>query len=99
MCIVAAWGETREEASYILTDTGGMKIPDELVIDQADCTDHTLPSTLEAYLQVTKMTYHCRPKFQVLKRPWTSGMYFFVHIVNKKPCQSASEFKCFFLLP
>jgi hypothetical protein len=71
-CLIAAWGESREEASYILTDTGGMKIPEELVIDRADCTDHTLPWTLEAYLQVTKMTYHSRPKFQVLKRPLTS---------------------------
>ena len=71
-CLIAAWGESREEASYILTDTGGMKIPEELVIDRADCTDHTLPWTLEPYLQVTKMTYHSRPKFQVLKRPLTS---------------------------
>ena len=67
-CLAAAWGEVGESASYVLTDTGGMKIPEKLVIDQPDGTDEVLPWTLETYLQITKKTYHCQPKFQVLKK-------------------------------
>lgn len=50
-CSAAAWGDVGESASYVLTDTGRMKIQEKLVIDQPDGTDEVLPWTLETYLQ------------------------------------------------
>lgn len=53
-----------------LGDAGGVVISDNLVIDQPDGTDKRIDWTLESYMQVTRIKYQSKARFNVLmKRP------------------------------
>ncbi len=72
-CRSAVFPETEEGAEYYLADSGGVRVENTLIIDEPDGRDRELPWTLESYLQVSRIKYQSKARFNVVKRKVSIG--------------------------
>ena len=72
-CRSAVFPEAEEGAEYYLADSGGVRVENTLIIDEPDGRDRELPWTLESYLQVSRIKYQSKARFNVVKRKVSIG--------------------------